>query len=288
MIDKSILKQLLIGTVTLGVFYYFLKAAFDGFVKNMRPEFKEKIGTVISNASLAELTSVLRVFILNLINVIFGERHLTKISFVRSFIASGIFVLLLHVILFAKRPELFVDRTPADWLTFFTSFIINWVVYNTLDFFLLLKTRMLLKWLASKNDKYDTHILLLDIITSFVFGFFKYCAVVMLLSFELPNVKYFFTEVVTIKIPEEFKPPEYYGVVHGLFFYATFLYSIFMVLYYISIYLVKTARVADFFKKGLEKFVDVKKDPIEFLNIIFNLIASLIVAIIMFIRLPYK
>lgn len=194
-------------------------------------------------------------------------------------------MLFLHAIFFFKNSGTVGSLTLLSLLPFLSSFLFFLILYNTLDFFLLWKTRRLLDWLSGKGSKYGNYILLIDTVSSFLFGFIKYCLIVMLVSLDLPNLKYFFSDVVPIKVPAGY--PQEVTVIPGLFFYGSFVYSAFLLFYYFSVYLCRKARSLEKVKRFFYKFYDISEEPVMFLKFILGLVVFTVVAAALFIQLIF-
>ncbi len=252
-----------------GIVIYILGAATEG----LNDKVVTSIGIVIKDFSLGNFVKSFSKYAGVLLNIFFTEKYFSRRWLLRSFSASALFCLLLHSLYFFSNPGLLIKH---HWLPFITNFVTYFLVYTCFDFLVLWKTQLILKKLNKKKSWGLPTTLVIDIFTSFLFGFLKYLVIIFISGIHTGDIQHFFSNVVIIKVPDEFVQHGY-GVIPGLFFYTTFLYTLFFTLYFISVCFWAIAVSYDWIK---EKF-DVVNKPFKFIQFIAGIILLIVVIIIL-------
>lgn len=275
---EEILIQIFSGGSSIGIPSALTVLFFLGGVSEdaVNVKIKAYVGAKINAFSLHIVFNSFSKYAEILINIFFTNNYFSKKWFVRSFAVSAIFALLLHALFFFINPQLLSNHR---WVTFFTNFVTYLLIFSSIDFLLLWKTQLLLKRL-NKGRIWSLPITLLyDVVTSFLFGLIKYLLIAIITSFESEDVSYFFTNVITIRIPAGFVN-DGYGVIPGLFFYTSFLYSLFFILYFVSVCFLTIAGSFDQFKK----LFDIENKPFKFIQTVVGLILLFVVLTLLILK----
>jgi hypothetical protein len=259
-----------LGVVTsFTVIFYILSNVEKGFKKEKIKEFGKKLVDVVNKPLLSTFGN----YVLELTNRLFTKEHFSFKCFWRSLIASSLFVLLLHFLFFFFHTDVFKNTIVWEWIAFIPSFILSFLLYNSLDFFLLWKTRRVLQ-LATSKKKYNIFVVgVIDLIVTFTFAVAKVFIIKLIIDHTFQLNWHFFTHyILKVNYPPSQGSTNDPRVIPGLFFYSSFFYSIFLWLYFISIFLIKRMQFLGRFKTWFQDHIDIENKPIEFLKIMFGIL----------------
>jgi len=196
-------------------------------------EFKKVVSNRLKRMDFERATAGWPGAFTRLFDRLFGKRHLSWHCFLRSCIASSISVLLLTLITLTFNQELFV--MVMEFKELFIFFPLGAFVFNFLpDYVSLIETRYVLKWMSTHSSNWTLGALLLfDVFATFlIFWAFGLVGSSIFISASegglyILNVSEFL-ELVHFAI---WPGGDVDGSMYAVFFYSTFITSIWAWLY---------------------------------------------------------
>ncbi len=281
--DADSLIKVVTGTGGFFTLYKLITYIFENLEKIFKEDKKKLFGGLLATVNLESLFIPFIGYVLHLVDSFFSPNHLSWKCFWKSLFVSLLFVIAFHFWFFFFYTDILQNKIYGQWLTFLPNIIIFFAFYNSIDYLLLWKTRKLLVRISKENQKHTFLFLVGDLIVTFLFASLKFVVLIAILTKSV-DFNYFFNYVVEIKYPPVIGSMSDPIVIPSLFFWATFLYSGFLWLYCISIFLISLLKYLDKFKAWLQIYLDIENNPFAFIRIIFVLLLLLIFLIIAFIR----
>jgi len=203
---------------------------------------------------------------------LFGKKHFTLNCFMRSSIASFFAVLILFIVWVTLKPNQgasFLNNGQILY-SFGTFFSINFVI----DYISLLETRHIIYLMTKAKNKYPIMILLLvDFLLTSIIGITAWIIFELLVfnvSFSAIYKK-FITLVLQFNTEIEGHPS------FGIFFYSSYLTSIWVWFFCISTLIFKFISKHKYYNiYNFDKIIDVKNKPLRTVGIFSCLIVSII------------
>lgn len=247
----------------------------------LREEEKKKLSDKILATINAPLLATFGGYLIKTVNRLFGEHQFTWKCFFRSLLASGFFLVILHLWYFALHGGIFDQTSGKLWLPFITGFLSFVLIFNSMDFFVLWKTRELLKVIVGGKRQYAVLLFLADIAVSFGFGVLKYIIVSGLLSFKFQvDWSYMIHNVIQLKDKAnsaDIRTDPW--AVDALFFYGTFFYSSFLWLYFLAMFIVRRVSFLRRWKNRFQEKFSIEKEPVEFIKAVLAVLLMLLAVI---------
>ena len=248
----------------LGMMVGFLKLF--GMVENtIRAEVKTKISnwlkSIETNHNIIEWPN----HFIDLFDEFFGEKHLSGLCFKRSSIVSFISVGLIFLLWAAIKPNeyyTYLKSCPNFYIALSGPFSLA-VLYNLIpDYISLIETRYLLNYLQNTNSILKICcVLIIDLlVTGLIFILFMISSVTLygLIAYKviyMPDLDYILKKYILMH------PWEVYPFPLGFYFYTTFFTSIWLWLYGISAFLIKTYNMSSLGSSKILKILDIENKP---------------------------
>ena len=276
---------------------------FERIEKTAAPEAREAATRfVMSVGGGTPLRGVARTFN-HAFDAVFGKRHLSWRCFMRSCAASSAMTILFTLLFLPSYdPELadnggFIfdlsaptyDAADRAW-TVLLSVLINWMP----DYFSLLKSRWILARMESATPRKFVCLFFGDLVLTVCIA----CVVVNVAAFfliavqeygfmpavrDLPNL---ITYAPTITLFGVFPQPTFLGwELLGVFFYTTFMTSIWSLLYASAALLLRVAPKVDGGVHFLQWFLDIRKQPFLSIGVVLILVITALFVPIAIVRL---
>lgn len=235
-----------------GSFYYVCVAFGE---RHSTPEIKKQLSRIL----VGELEDTWAGHFRNLFDRVFGKKHLSLMCFTRSSVISILAVLLIY--LFFSKIVGVLDRAP-EGITLLKAIVLGTLINIVPDYISLLETR----WLLKHIDRFKSFwsqilVLLVDVVITGV-----------IIWIPINVIKYFLdgTQVSIVEMLAVFS-------IYSVFFYSTFVTSVWTWLYFISCWVLK----------GFKKFAPKLRHPIdENPEAQIGAIGALIVFLIAFVAKP--
>ena len=220
----------------------FVAVSFWNLEEVLSKESKTRLVNLLSKESFGHLLGLIPGIIFKSTQSLFGEKFFTSLEFLISIILSTVFFLLVCLFWYSinsKSVEIFLESIyPLD----IANFLIYFLLFNLIvDYFSLVETRYLI-FLSRKSDNWQflCAILLLDAVITLLISLIPLAIVSLEFNwdtFDLFMNKFFDGLIFVNSHPWE--PPL------GLFFYTTFLTSIWIWIFVLATLLTKViAKVA--------------------------------------------
>jgi len=269
-----------------------IRKLFKDTEEDVLPGFKKSVAAWIQNLKPAEKITNWPDQFAQLFDSVFGKKHFTLKCFLRSSLASLISATLMFFIWGILRPnEFHAFYLDPDLVYNFLILLFFVGILNLIpDYFSLLETRYMLRWL---NNSYSVKrailgILIDGLVTAVIFWIGLNILSVLVLVF-VSDTSFV---VLFIKINKEFltlylplKATQMYILPLGITFYSTFFTSAWLWLYVISGIILKSLKYFGVMVEKAGKIFDLENKPISALGNVASVFVTFIFAVIAFYQL---
>lgn len=264
-----------VGTTVALIWFLFEKAE-----ETINPDVKKEISTWLLSLHERELPVRWITNFSTVFDSVFGEKHFTWKCFTRSSIASICAMIIMQLFWIFYDPEAAKAFFNKDNLSIFVVVqVILFITINIIpDYFSLLETRTILRWMPDNQLSVIT-LLLIDLLFTTLIALLSlvatYSAYIIYVGGEIKII-----DIVYIKDSAiQFKPFITSGYTPGVFFYTTFLTSIWIWLYIISGIIIKGSVALGSGWFTFVRVFDISDKPIRSLGFVSSFIAFLILSI---------
>lgn len=260
----------------------------------MTADARKRVSLWLRNVKTADFTSTLPGTFAILFDSVFGVRHLTWYCFIRSSIASFSAFSVLFFIWAVLRPSQLIAfletliSSEGRWLIPFGLFMPLVLVNLIPDYLSLLETRILIGWMGRGSTASRIFIgLLLDLLAT---GLIAFVAIVIYLGLQrtyvVPDADYAlwssikqvvsdFPNMGLILSASEGKMSA------GLFFYSTFMTSVWLWFYVVGSLAAKAATHFDLGIVGLRSILDIETKPLRSVGFILMIIIIIVTLVVL-------
>ena len=213
---------------------------------------------------------------------IFGERHLSLRCFNRSCVASFASVAIVTLAWGAMRPSQFTNffheaGTISIPVMFYVTVILNLIP----DYFSLLETRYVIKWMGYKPSIFRIWFFLaIDLVATAAIGLGAILGAGIILIFPNKTITEILSWFLEYSLP--LSVPETGLVSLGIWFYAAFFTSVWVWLYALSGSIVK---LAEYLGVGINRFkvlLDIENKPLRSLGFVSIVLFTIAYSVLLF------
>lgn len=294
--------------MALGALVTLIWLLFDKAEEALLASKKDEISSWLKNLDFFEHVKGLPEKFSSVFDAIFGDRHFSWYCFYRSCLASLASVIVMIFIWSAIRPsqlETYLQREAFFTGWHFILVLLLSIIYNFLpNYVSLLETRKLLQWMIGTRSLWLLLIfLLLDLILTWTIGLAAQVItanvgvalimkkppllfIALLRSItdfsQIPDILKHFGYILDSSLQLSAKPSGFIPM--GIFFYSTFLTSLWLWLFVLSSLIVRIAGRLNTGMKWFTETFDVESKPLRSIGIVAIAITVIIFILLIFLR----